>query len=355
MKIIKTAISVLFFLIMVALPANSYASQDQYGNYYREARIFGKVINDHIVFGSLMFRANNGEYINYADKTYWQVYPMYPDDLLDIQNNIDKTVVINCRMFNGQAYGQETVAFYNVKQVNYNIELSDEIVFGRLKSPYKMIGFSIDKDSVLKDLLQNLKSLSNVKLEDSSETNRKAVYDLKNNSLLPVWLLAKNEDVENNLESRTDLLVIAELNQGNNHLVNAVDISEGHIKNLLSNVSLAGSCDIDPGPMAIYGKIDKVKKEKENIELVYIEGAAANNFDGWKKIFIKGTDDPSSIGEERIRVSIPANEVKKGEYIFVAGTKVYDDEENEYYVRPDVYLNKDELLHALTVLRNLTN
>lgn len=342
-----------FLFSILLLPQVSFAD-DPYGNYYRDARLFGKVINDHIVYGTLYFRANDGSFVNYANKTYWMVQPMYSDDINQIQANISNTVILNGKMLGGMSAGQEVFAYYNLEPSDYSIKLDQGVYFGRLQSSTDMIGFPVDPNNGMADLLTKLKILADMNLTNSK--SQAQTSNFISNYLVHVSLLPESDDVQDNLYNRTDLLVLAQGNTGNNFLVTSADISEGHIRKFISengNYNVPSNTDINQ-PMTIYGQIKEVKSKYAPTK-VYITGASASTLAQWVDMLKDSVNNPNNIGGECIKVGLDPDSVKDGDLLIVSGTKVFLKTDTECSLSPGIVMTPQDVIKALDNLRQITN
>ena len=115
---------------------------------YRDARIFGKVVTQDIVYGSLFYRDNAGNYITHATKTYFRVDPLHERHYTQLINNVDGTVVLLGKMQTSGTYTNQVFIYHEVKPVDFEITLEDKYYFAFLQSYQQVYGVE-DRKSVV--------------------------------------------------------------------------------------------------------------------------------------------------------------------------------------------------------------
>jgi hypothetical protein len=361
--LIKKPVLVLIILVAVLtftiIPA-AYA----YNTSYRDARMFGKVITPQVIYGTLYYRNNYGEYVKEASKTYFRVQPLHAEHMEKLANQINKTVALIGRMNSSGTYQNPLFIYHDVKPAEYKIELQEKYYFSGLQGPQQAFGVELTNENALGDLIAAIKPLSNwpdqeeLARQDKEEKEKlqKSAINYRKEYLTYQWLVNKNEDVQADIRYRIGTSTFIRGTEGNNILVDKADVGIGEMKTFIPRAENAGLGHRieEEGPMTIYGTLYQNNISKK----YYITGVAGYSLEHWlgnfKNEAPKGETWPLKNGYH------PPKGIETGTFVWAVGNRVEkkDKEGNPtgvFYFSPRVYLEKEDFLKGLDYFTSLTS
>ncbi len=359
---IKKPVLVLIILVAVLtftiIPA-AYA----YNTSYRDARMFGKVITPQVIYGTLYYRNNYGEYVKEASKTYFRVQPLHAEHMEKLANQINKTVALIGRMNSSGTYQNPLFIYHDVKPAEYKIELQEKYYFSGLQGPQQAFGVELTNENALGDLIAAIKPLSNwpdqeeLARQDKEEKEKlqKSAINYRKEYLTYQWLVNKNEDVQADIRYRIGTSTFIRGTEGNNILVDKVNVDLNDIKTFIYKAKHAmpgANKVIEEGPMTMYGTLERDKSTGR----YYFTGVAGYSLEHWLNNF-----KAAKAKTETWRMKEgyhPPRGVTTGTFVWATGRRVekVDDDGHKYFCFcPNQYLEKKDFLKGIDYFTSLTS
>ena len=347
----KPLILLLAILCFYLFAPAAYAQQVT----YRDARIFGKVVTQDIVYGSLFYRDNAGNYITHATRTYFRVDPLHERHYTQLTNNVDGTVVLLGKMQTSGTYTNQVFIYHEVKLVDFEIRLEDKYYFSFLRSYQQAYGIELKNGEAMGDLLKSIGELSNWDSEVAVNQNiRKFLFDYRKDNLSYQWLLGKDEQVGSHIRNHLNSAVFINGLHGSNTLVQKAEVGSSDIK-IFMGKSVIGTKDpvYEEAPMTIYGKFSRISLGFGNFEYRFT-GVAGYTLEHWLDNFTA-----EQLNNETWKLK---NNPGIDENIFIWATGYRWEETDEegqrtgrWYFTPTYWINNNSFVKGLDNYSKLTS
>lgn len=285
----KWLIILLAVLSLYVLTPAAYAQQVT----YRDARIFGKVVTPDIVYGSLFYRDNNGQYVTHSSRTYIKIEPLHERHYKQLSENINKTVILLGKMNTSAKYASPMFFYFDVDPVDYHINLTDKYYYSFVQSSQQAYGIELKNEKAMGDLIKTIGEHSILNTEsDIDQDTRKFLFDYRRDNLRYQFMLGRDESVSADIRGRMASNIFLKGNDGSNILVNKADVDMNDIKKFMNKTNMVTDPTLKEGTMTIYGTFNVIEKGCEQYEY-YFTGVAGYTLEHWLDIF-KTTERPAS-------------------------------------------------------------
>lgn len=319
---------------------------------YRDARIFGKVVTQDIVYGSLFYRDNAGNYITHATRTYFRVDPLHERHYTQLTNNVDGTVVLLGKMQTSGTYTNQVFICHEVKPVDFKITLEDKYYFSFLRSYQQAYGIELKNGEAMGDFLKSIGELSNWDSEVAVNQNiRKYLFDYRKDNLSYQWLLGKDEQVGSHVRKHLNSTVFINALHGSNTLVQKAEVGSSDIKTFISKSVIGTKGPVyEEAPMTIYGKISF-----ENFEYQFT-GVAGYTLEHWLDNFM-AEQLKNEIWKLR---ELPDPDMEVDDWFWATGYRWEERDEQgqrtgKWYFTPTYWIDNNSFINGLDNYSKLTS
>lgn len=329
---------------------------------YKEAHIVGKIITPDIIYGSLYYLDKDLEYKLDSAETYFQVLPLYPRHYSLLTDNLGKTVKLHGEMGKTATQSGSTFIYHDIEQVNYEIDLQNKYYYSTIQNVESSYGIELENEKALKDLIVGLQPLSfkPEELEINLSANGdllKSLFTYRNKNLRYQSLFAKNNEISTKLRGQIDNCTFLIGTEGNNILVEKVNVNCSDILLFMETAKKAGSKapEHSEKPMTIFGKVTQKKDHGES--KYYITGVTGYSLEHWLENFKNENLEketwlykkPNSLNDQI------------GKYIWASGNRHQETnpetgkKTGKWYFTANTWLTETEFINGLNNFSKLTS
>lgn len=325
---------------------------------YRDARLFGKAVTEDIVYGTLLYRDNQGQYITKASQTYFRVQPLYERHRALLTENVGKTVVLLGRMSTSYDYNAPIITYHDVKPVeSYDIDLQKVYYYSTMRSVNQSYGIELSNNKALADLLATFKLFDNPdSIDISDEKTLARLINYKDNQLRYQWLIEENSNVKQLLRNQVGNTGFIEGNLGKNILVRDAG---PHKYQIIDFMQSGGPGRPRPqtdetGIMTVFGRLSSLDDDMAGYQ---VTGVVGFTLEDWIKNFKDGTGPVETWKIrpfEKVDEFLDSNPMEINENLWLTGHRweLKDENGNPTGI---FYFSVDEIYTPRTVISGMIN
>lgn len=354
-------------VLLLALPTHAFANDGAYSLYYKNARMFGKIMNYDgdkgaaILYGSIYVENKNNSWSLINSKKFECVVPISENVKNVLVNNPQKTVVCEGTLDRWQGQSDEVFKAKKVDLRDYKIETPVWYAFGKTITPDRIYKTNLNKVTDFVDRLAALARVEKIQVNDNEEispnVDMAAIRKEFENNWNLKWALAKDENASNDQMNGVGGWQIYQgyLGQDNCYIEKSPVIRK-NIDDFMKAITAGGGSPEESGPAVMCAYIKVIKSRTGIIEKVTTSGALYDSVSGLVNAF----KNPSNLNLETWRLEgYDENNVSKldGQLCWLSGRRVlvYDFFGNliDQYFALGNYLIRDEFNQTLNQSRNL--
>ncbi|SFR07090.1 hypothetical protein [Desulfoscipio geothermicus] len=317
----------IFGLLTLIILSPAWASaqlDDQYGIYYRHARVFGKAMHYDpdrdlcIVYGSVFVREPGGGWRTLETKKFLSVQPANQPTREALAGAPAKTVVLEGTLNAWPGQKEEILLVTTVQFSEYNIDIPEWYAFGKTIKTEQAYKFSLNQVNDFVDILAGLARAINIpqnqrlnqdeitsiteQISNPGPNDRQLVNQVKNElkaNWNNKWLVVKDGQAANDLRAGVGGWQLYRGLQGNgNCYVNEAPVIRKNLTEFMDAVTTGGRTPKKEGAAIMCAHINAIRETdktgRKKIVKVTASGALYDTLQG----FYKALKNPSGLNLE---------------------------------------------------------